>query len=94
MPDRPMLSVIAVVFSLTAVACAGGATSNTATAPTSTVTTSTPGTTGPKPTKTTASPAVEVPELLDFEAPLLDGGTFRGADVAGKDVAFWFWAPW
>ena len=34
------------------------------------------------------------PEVLDFEAPLLDGGTLRGADLAGKDVAFWFWAPW
>jgi hypothetical protein len=34
------------------------------------------------------------PQLLDFEAPLLDGGTFHGEDLAGKDVAFWFWAPW
>ena len=41
---------------------------------------------------TTSGPAVV--ELLDFEAPLLGGGTFRGADLAGKDVAFWFWAPW
>jgi hypothetical protein len=39
-------------------------------------------------------PAGAVPEVLDFEAPLLDGGTLRGADLAGKDVAFWFWAPW
>jgi hypothetical protein len=35
-----------------------------------------------------------VPAVLDFEAPLLDGGTLRGADLTGKDVAFWFWAPW
>ena len=44
-----------------------------------------------------ASPSAsspEVPEVLDFEAPLLGGGTFRGANLAGKDVAFWFWAPW
>jgi hypothetical protein len=34
------------------------------------------------------------PEVLAFEAPLLDGGTFRGEDLAGTDVAFWFWAPW
>ena len=34
------------------------------------------------------------PEVLDFEAPLLGGGTIRGADLAGQDVAFWFWAPW
>jgi hypothetical protein len=35
-----------------------------------------------------------VPEVLEFEAPLLDGGTFDGRSLAGKDVAFWFWAPW
>jgi hypothetical protein len=58
------------------------------------VPTSSGGPNGPKPTKTTASPGVEVPELLDFEATLIDGGTFHGVDVAGKDVAFWFWAPW
>jgi hypothetical protein len=37
---------------------------------------------------------VGIPEVLEFEAPLLDGGTLRGVDYAGKDVAFWFWAPW
>ncbi len=36
----------------------------------------------------------DIPEVLDFEAELLAGGTLRGADLAGKDVAFWFWAPW
>jgi hypothetical protein len=50
------------------------------------------------PTGSTTGPgatgASGVPEVLDFEAPLLDGGTLRGADLAGKDVAFWFWAPW
>lgn len=40
-----------------------------------------------------ASP-VGIPEILEFEAPLLGGGTLRGVDYAGKDVAFWFWAPW
>jgi hypothetical protein len=32
--------------------------------------------------------------VLDFESPTLDGGTLRGETLAGKDVAFWFWAPW
>ena len=41
-----------------------------------------------------SAPAATIPEILEFEAPLLDGGTFRGVDLAGKDVAFWFWAPW
>jgi hypothetical protein len=36
----------------------------------------------------------EVPELLRFDAALLDGGTLHGVDLVGKDVAFWFWAPW
>ena len=65
---------------------------------------------GPAETGTTApSPASEAPpaserpsdgtapvvaEVLDFEAPLLDGGTLRGESLAGRDVAFWFWAPW
>ena len=35
-----------------------------------------------------------VPEVLDFTAPLLGGGTLHGADYAGQDVAIWFWAPW
>ena len=40
---------------------------------------------------TAASPTV--PTILDFEADLIGGGTFRGADVAGGDTLFWFWAP-
>jgi hypothetical protein len=58
------------------------------TAPPATQPTTTAPTPGP------ASPAVEVPDVLAFEAPLLGGGTFRGADYVGTDVAFWFWAPW
>lgn len=34
------------------------------------------------------------PQVLDFEAPLLGGGSLRGETLAGRDVAFWFWAPW
>lgn len=43
---------------------------------------------------TSSAATATIPEILEFEAPLLDGGTFRGVDLAGKDVAFWFWAPW
>jgi hypothetical protein len=35
-----------------------------------------------------------IPEVLDFTAPRLGGGTVEGADYAGKDTAIWFWAPW
>lgn len=39
-------------------------------------------------------PAVEVPEVLDFEATQVSGAAFEGADLAGTDTVFWFWAPW
>lgn len=42
---------------------------------------------------TTGAASVEAPEVLRFSAPLVGGGTFDGAAVAGKPVAFWFWAP-
>jgi hypothetical protein len=53
------------------------------------------GTTDTAPGGPTTPPASgAVPEVLDFELPLLAGGTLDGAELAGKDVAFWFWAPW
>lgn len=39
-----------------------------------------------------AAPTV-VPEVLQFSAPLVGGGTFDGAAVAGTPLALWFWAP-
>jgi hypothetical protein len=44
------------------------------------------------PDTVTAEPTV--PEILDFEARLVGGGTIRGAELAGAPVAVWFWAPW
>ena len=44
-------------------------------------------------TKDTSEPPV-VPEILEFEAPLVGGGTLKGAELAGAPVAVWFWAPW
>jgi thiol-disulfide isomerase/thioredoxin len=41
-----------------------------------------------------AVPAPAVPEVLDFTAATVDGGTFAGADLAGRPAVFWFWAPW
>ena len=46
-----------------------------------------------KETKDTSEPPV-VPEILGFEAPLVGGGTLKGAELAGAPVAVWFWAPW
>ena len=36
---------------------------------------------------------IDVPELLQFTAPLVGGGDFNGAERAGSATAFWFWAP-
>ncbi|MEV0627632.1 redoxin domain-containing protein [Nonomuraea wenchangensis] len=34
------------------------------------------------------------PAALRFTAQTLDGKTFQGESLAGKPIAFWFWAPW
>jgi len=33
-------------------------------------------------------------DLLSFRAGTVDGGQLDGAELAGKPVAMWFWAPW
>lgn len=40
-----------------------------------------------------ASAPASVPDILQFQAPLLGGGTYDGATAAGKVTAYWFWAP-
>lgn len=40
------------------------------------------------------TPPAAVPDVLDFEAALVGGGTLEGAELAGAPVAVWFWAPW
>jgi thiol-disulfide isomerase/thioredoxin len=47
-------------------------------------------------TSPTASPAAgaPVPATLAFDGRTLDGQAFRGASLAGRPVALWFWAPW
>lgn len=44
-----------------------------------------------EPAETAAS---EAAEQLDFTATTVDGATFDGAEVAGQDTLFYFWAPW
>lgn len=31
---------------------------------------------------------------FDFTVPALGGGQIDGADLVGRDLALWFWAPW
>jgi peroxiredoxin len=35
-----------------------------------------------------------VPVALRFASPLVAGGTFDGASLAGKPAVLWFWAAW
>ncbi len=39
-------------------------------------------------------PAATVPDVLDFTAQTVDGGTFDGSTLAGTPTVLWFWAPW
>ena len=32
--------------------------------------------------------------ILDFTAPRLGGGEVNGQELAGNQLAIWFWAPW
>ncbi|MGB2567948.1 TlpA family protein disulfide reductase [Micromonospora citrea] len=56
------------------------------------------GTTSPLPSggPTTGAPSApaQVPDALRFSAKTLDGTAFSAAELAGKPVVLWFWAPW
>ncbi|WP_406042109.1 redoxin domain-containing protein [Micromonospora sp. NBC_00898] len=49
-----------------------------------------------KPVGVVAAPVVpaRVPATLKFTAKTLDGTWFSAAELAGKPVVLWFWAPW
>jgi hypothetical protein len=83
---RSVLSVAAIV--LVAAACTGDTPGPSRTEPAAT----TPSRKGASASPTPGSPAPA--EVLGFTAPRLGGGTIEGAEFAGRDVAFWFWAPW
>lgn len=42
----------------------------------------------------TAPPSPAVPQALRFTARTVAGRAFDGADLAGRPVVLWFWAPW
>ena len=41
-----------------------------------------------------ADAPVDVPEQLDFAADTVDGASFDGRSLAGRDALVYFWAPW
>ncbi|SDP31844.1 redoxin domain-containing protein [Lentzea jiangxiensis] len=43
---------------------------------------------------TPASSTPAVPDQLKFTAKTVDGKELNGADLAGKPIVLWFWAPW
>jgi septal ring-binding cell division protein DamX len=106
---RRRFAPFALAFSALALAACGSATKTTkvgaeAPAAKSAASTAAPAqtakpaaTTAPAGAATTTAPAtaapVAVPPTLDFTATLVGGGTFDAKQYAGKQVAFWFWAP-
>jgi hypothetical protein len=50
----------------------------------------------PRPASEDSRPAAaDNADLFEFAAPRLGGGSqVTGAELQGKDVALWFWAPW
>ncbi|WFF00819.1 redoxin family protein [Micromonospora sp. WMMD964] len=66
---------------------AGSAPASTGAAPTATP---------PPPTPTGGPPAAaaQVPDVLRFTGTTLTGAAFDAAQLAGKPVVLWFWAPW
>ncbi|WP_174537672.1 TlpA family protein disulfide reductase, partial [Micromonospora chalcea] len=42
----------------------------------------------------TPAPPAAVPATLSFTGRTLDGTAFSAADLAGRPVLLWFWAPW
>ncbi|MEH1055388.1 redoxin domain-containing protein [Micromonospora sp. CPCC 206171] len=52
-------------------------------------------TASPLPTGPSSRPApARVPDTLRFTARTLDGTAFSAAELAGRPVVLWFWAPW
>jgi thiol-disulfide isomerase/thioredoxin len=95
---RGRVSALCVASALALTAC-GGEQPTTGTAPQTTASQPSASGAAPSPTMTegTSSPDVPagtVPEVLDFTAQTVDGGTFDGSTLAGTPAIVWFWAPW
>jgi thiol-disulfide isomerase/thioredoxin len=93
---RRSVSAGCIVLAALALTACGGEQPTTETAPA--ITTSQPSA-APTPAMTDGTsppdrPEGTVPEVLDFTAQTVDGGTFDGSSLAGTPAVVWFWAPW
>ncbi|HET6921432.1 MAG TPA: redoxin domain-containing protein [Jiangellaceae bacterium] len=92
---RRALVLVVSVAAVALAACGSGSDPEGATIPEPTTAFTEPPagqTTAPAPTPT--PPTVPVPDVLDFTAQTVDGGTFDGSILAGRPAVVWFWAPW
>ncbi len=97
-PRTRRIAVLCCATGLVLAACGDDSTTDaalsTAAPATAAPATAAPGTAAPDTAAAaTTAPAATVPASLQFSAPLVGGGTFDGASVAGAPVVFWFWAP-
>ncbi|MEU4472845.1 redoxin domain-containing protein [Micromonospora sp. NPDC023888] len=77
---------------LGAASCTGTASPPAAVAGTAPATTGAAAT--PTATATGSPPPAQVPDVLRFTGTTLTGTAFDAAQLAGKPVVLWFWAPW
>ncbi|MGI5523138.1 TlpA family protein disulfide reductase [Micromonospora sp. CA-259024] len=78
---------------LATVSCTGTATPAPAAAGTAPATASAAPATA-TPTGSPSAAPVPVPDVLRFTGTTLTGATFDAAQLAGRPVVLWFWAPW
>ncbi|MEU7752882.1 redoxin domain-containing protein [Micromonospora sp. NPDC049171] len=76
------------------VSCTGTATPAPALAGTAPATTGAPPTTTAAATGSASTAPAAVPDVLRFTGTTLTGAAFDAAQLAGKPVVLWFWAPW
>ncbi|MGN9775399.1 redoxin domain-containing protein [Micromonospora sp. H33] len=97
---RTVLAAVTAVALLGTAACGGDGGASATVAPgaaaSPTPAAGTPSATGsPSVASPSAAPRpATVPDTLKFTAKTLDGAAFNAADLAGKPVVLWFWAPW
>ena len=90
----PRFAVLATVLLIALTAC-GTSSDAPAAAPRSETgaVTASPGTSGAE-SPSTGATSRPTPKILRFSATTVEGAAFDAVDLAGRDVMFWFWAPW